>query len=152
MNPEEIKYALENCTKYGFCPNCPYEHECDENALDDGLWTGKPLMADALVYIQQLEQRNAYFAEHTARLEARVKDGKNLSTWVNTINPPKNTSDYLVNVWVGYPDGISGMELRSAVYNTVTKQWTVHHDRLEAISIPTHWQELPSPPHGGKHD
>lgn len=149
--PEEIKYGLECCTPkwmgnlWKACSRkCPY--------ITLAASCRGQLAYDALVYIQQLEQINADFAERMARLEARVRESKNPSNWISAINPPKNTSDYLVNVWVGYPDGISGMELRSAVYNTVTKQWTVHHDRLEAIGIPTHWQELPSPPHGGKHD
>ena len=66
--------------------------------------------------------------------------------WISTNTPPKFTSDYLVYVWVSYPDGISGMEMRTAIYNTVRKEWTVNHGRLEAIGCPSHWMPLPEAP------
>lgn len=69
-----------------------------------------------------------------------------MSKWISVEDEPKQTSDYLVYVWVSYPDGIAGMEMRAAVYNTVRKEWTVNHNRLEAIGCPSHWMPMPEPP------
>lgn len=97
------------------------------------------------VHKQELEKalrydRDQYAAGYRAGKEAAAPK------WISTNTPPKFTSDYLVYVWVSYPDGISGMEMRTANYNTVRKEWTVNHGRLEAIGCPSHWMPLPEAP------
>ena len=122
--PEEIKKGLEHCAIEGAdCTGCVYRDECMEE------YDNAPIQRDALAYIQQLEA-------------AQPK-------WISVENPPKSTSDYLVYVWVSYPDGIAGMEMRTAIYNTVRKEWTVNHGRIEAIGCPSHWMPLPKPPKEG---
>lgn len=66
--------------------------------------------------------------------------------WISVEDEPKQTSDYLVYVWVAYPDGIAQMEMRKAIYNIVHKEWYVDCGRLEVVGKPTHWMPLPSPP------
>lgn len=60
--PEEIKKGLECCMIMAGCAKCPYRGE--KCALT--------VSADALAYIQQLEQINAAFAERTAQLESEL--------------------------------------------------------------------------------
>lgn len=150
---EEIKKGLEHCRNNAPCLECKYADQRDHRyTCEDAL------LADALTYIQQLEaaHRTEYCEEadydcvelgkarkRIAELEAQVPK------WISVDNPPKSTSDYLVYVWVSYPDGIAGMEMRTAVYNIVRKEWTVNHDRTEAIGCPSHWMPLPETPKEG---
>lgn len=64
--------------------------------------------------------------------------------WISVEEPPKHTCDYLVYVWVAYPDGIAHMQMRTGIYNIVRKEWTIPHDRFEVIGVPEYWMPLPS--------
>lgn len=66
--------------------------------------------------------------------------------WSSVEEPPKHTCDYLVYVWVAYPDGISHMQTRTGVYNIVRKEWTIPHDQSEVVGEPKYWMQLPEPP------
>lgn len=66
--------------------------------------------------------------------------------WISVEEPPKHTCDYLVYVWVAYPDGIAHMQMRTGVYNIVRKEWTIPHDQSEVVGEPECWMPLPEPP------
>lgn len=122
--PEEIKKWLECCIsiRNGECEKYAACEQCP-------FFTKNMSDSDALAYIQQLEAQ--------------------IPKWISVDNPPKYTSNYLVYVWVAYPDGIAYMDVRTGVYNIVYKTWTIPHSNLEAVGEPTHWMPLPEPPKEG---
>lgn len=85
-NPEEIKHGLEivvnGCLTCGCCAtNCPYDPECHPMNEDTNVDMPKQMAADAIAYIQQLENHIGKLTEKVAQLEAaqprwiNVKDG-----------------------------------------------------------------------------
>lgn len=74
-NPEEIKHGLEivvnGCLTCDCCiTDCPYDPECHPMNEDTNVDMPKKMAADAIAYIQQLENHIGELTEKVAKLEA----------------------------------------------------------------------------------
>lgn len=107
------------------------------------------LCESALEYIEHLEtdvNRCYELAKECYELAKEVEAKREAAQpkWISVEEPPKHTCDYLVYVWVAYPDGIAHMQMRTGVYNIVRKEWTIPHDQSEVVGEPEYWMPLPS--------
>ena len=83
--PEEIKKGLEiavnGCLACYFCStNCPYDLECHPMNEDTSVYMPKQMAADAIAYIQQLENHIGELTEKVTQLEAEQQ------RWISVID------------------------------------------------------------------
>ena len=72
--PEEIKWGLECCNAFNACPSCPYEHIVD---TEHGWGCVVIRNADALAYIQQLEDLFRDLTKKVEQLERERDEARN---------------------------------------------------------------------------
>lgn len=121
---EEIKKALVYCNTFNNCQNCPYDKD------GEGWGCVVERNADALAYIQQLENQIGELTEKVKQLEAAQPK------WFSVKEKlPENDDNYLVftsdrndvGIATYYGDG----------------EW-LEHDLTNLIPHVTHWMPLPS--------
>lgn len=125
--PEEIKHTLRYCwckdEKYQ-CIKCPYNKENDS--------CDKALDADALAYIQQLE-------DHIRDLTKMVPH------WISV---KERLPEDAERVYVALRGGAGGVYIAQYFKNKCQPQedfWILEND-WEVPASPTHWMPLPQPP------
>ena len=128
-NPDEIKRGLECCSEDG-CKECPYEQDCN---MADGF---SVLAADALTYIQQLEDHLRENTKMVERLESQVPK------WISVEErlPEKGERVLVTNG----PEG--GFVCES--YLNINSKWMRAGCEL-VFMTPHYWMPLPKPPEEG---
>ena len=146
--PDEIKKGLECCFNereldYA-CEECPY----DEAGSECG-----DLLSDALAYIKQLEERNAWHEGNTKYLQSFMNDLSKQVTqleakvpkWISVEEQlPENG-----RMVIGYTPCDGFMFVGYYVENRNWKQWyivTVMRSTKYMTKKVTHWMPLPEPP------
>ena len=132
--PDEIKKALRICSGklLDYCDACNYCNWSSDCACNSRM------CADALDYIQQLENHIGELTEKVAQLEAAQPKWFSVKEWL-----PENDDNYLVftsdkneaEIATYYGDG----------------EWLTH-DLTNLTRLVSHWMPLPSMPEPQKED
>ena len=134
--PEDIKKGLEIAVN-GCLPcdrlitDCPYDLECRPTSKDTNVDIPKQMAADAIAYIQQLENHIGELTEKVEQLEAAQP------RWISVNDRlPEHENEYLVCL----DDGFIATTAWSG------GDWELWADAGDV----TNWRELPAPPKEGE--
>lgn len=137
--PEEIKKGLEIAVN-GCLPcdrpitDCPYDLECRPTSKDTNVDMPKQMAADAIAYIQQLENHIGELTEKVAQLEAAQP------RWISVEDGlPKKSGKYIV------------CTVKGSVYCTsAVMRGDEAYFKCDINTHITHWMPLPEPPKEGE--
>ena len=132
--PDEIKKGLEIAVN-GCLPcdrpitDCPYDLECRPTSKDTNIDMPKQMAADAIAYIQQLENHIGKLTEKVAQLEAAQP------RWISVSDElPKERGYYLV--------ACEREDITRILYFH-GKTWSVSQSHYK---VPEYWMPLPEAP------
>ena len=149
--PDEIKKALRICSGklLDYCDACNYCNWSSDCACNSRM------CADALDYIQQLENHIGEFTEKVAQLEAAQPK------WISVeerLPEPNTTVLHIAHGWESQLVYIGKLEKveseKSWLTGLVSKasEWTVYGFSYLREPIVTHWMPLPSMPEPQKEE
>lgn len=149
--PEEIKKGLEiaenGCWTCACCAtDCPYDLECHPMNEDTNVDMPKQMAADAIAYIQQLENHIGKLTEKVAQLEAAeprwisVIDGMPAPETRVIASAVDNDGESIV-VITKYTHRLYGLGLTGWI-----EPWQYFSYNYKI----THWMPLPEPPKEGE--
>ena len=154
--PDEIKKGLEiavnGCMTCECCiTDCPYDLECHPMNEDTNVDMPKQMSADALAYIQQLENHIGELTEKVEQLEATQPK------WISVEErlPEPNTIVLLIAhgwepqlVYIGKLEKVESEKSWLTGLVSKASEWTVYGFSYLREPIVTHWMPLPELPKG----